>query len=113
MRAAKRLGRATLVNLLPAALLLLLMVTLIGSGAPGDPQLDHVLRTFDALKGGRLAALALAVLGLAVILQPFQVAIVQLLEGYWTISPMHRVGSESLSGRSTSAWSCSAVGAVR
>ena len=90
------------------------MVTLIGSGAPGDAQLDHVLRTFDALKGSRLAALALAVLGLAVILQPFQVAIVQLLEGYWTISPQcTQSAQESLSGHSTSAWSCSAVGAVR
>jgi hypothetical protein len=87
---SKALGpRATLVNLLPAALLTLLVVALLGAGAPGDPQLGDAITAFERLDGARLAVLALAVLGVAVVLQPFQIAVVQLLEGYWTASPLH------------------------
>jgi hypothetical protein len=90
---SKGLGpRATLVNLLPASLLTLLVVALVGSGAPGEPGLDKAMRTFDSLDGARLAILGLAVLAVAVILQPFQIAVVQLLEGYWVASPL-RTGS--------------------
>jgi hypothetical protein len=85
----KALGaRATLANLLPAALLTLLLVTLIGSGAPGDPQLSKLISTLNDLKGARLAVLGLVILAVAVILQPFQIAVVQLLEGYWSASPL-------------------------
>jgi hypothetical protein len=86
---SKALGaRATLANLLPAALLTLLLVILIGSGAPGDPSLGRVIDTFGGLEGARLAVLGLVVLAVAVILQPFQIAVVQLLEGYWSASPL-------------------------
>jgi hypothetical protein len=91
---SKALGpRATLVNLLPAALLTLLVVALVGAGAPGNPQLGDAIKAFERLNGARLAVLALAVLGVAVVLQPFQIAVVQLLEGYWTTSPLHNWGA--------------------
>ncbi len=94
----KALGaRATLVNLLPAALLTLLVVGLVGSGAPGNLSLDEAVKTFEGLNGARLAVLGLAVLGVAVILQPFQIAVVQLLEGYWVASPLK--GSSALAKR--------------
>lgn len=91
---SKALGpRATLVNLLPAALLTLVVVALVGAGAPGDPQLGNAIKAFEDLNGARLAVLGLTVLGVAVVLQPFQIAVVQLLEGYWTTSPLKRGGS--------------------
>jgi hypothetical protein len=86
---SKALGpRATLVNLLPAALLTLLVIGLVGAGAPQDPQLGEAKSAFESLDGAQLAVVGLIVLGVAVILQPFQIAVVQLLEGYWVASPV-------------------------
>jgi hypothetical protein len=92
---SKALGpRAILVNLLPAALLTLLTVLLVGSGAPGDPQLSNLETTVEGLQSGpALALLGIVVLVATVILQPFQIGVVQLLEGYWAAAPDGRVRS--------------------
>jgi hypothetical protein len=84
----KALGgnRFSLVNLLPATLVTVLVVGLIRSGAysfSSRPKLS------DAIPMGNSAittsvALAFGIFLIAVVLQPFQVAIVRLLEGYWT-----------------------------
>jgi hypothetical protein len=88
---SKALGpRATLVNLLPSALLTLLVVALVGAGAPGNPELSDAIDTFESLDGAQLAILVITVLAVAVVLQPFQIAVVQLLEGYWVASPLKR-----------------------
>jgi hypothetical protein len=91
----KALGpRAILVNVLPSSLLTLLVIALVGSGAPADPSLSKLIDTFGSLQdGATLALLGVVVLVTTVILQPLQIAVVQLLEGYWTVSPLRRAGS--------------------
>jgi hypothetical protein len=83
----KALGgnRFALVNLLPVAVLVVLIGGLIRSGAysAAEPSLARVLPSGDsalALSGAAVFTVFLV----AVVLQPFQVAFVRLLEGYWT-----------------------------
>lgn len=77
-------ARFAVVGVLPLASLGLFVLALLWSGAPADaPDVDRILehaRSLDAWEGGLLAlALVLA----ALIMQPFQLALVRLLEGYW------------------------------
>lgn len=77
-------SRFSLVNILPAAFFIVVMITLIASGAYShpEPSLTPLLDKFS--KNPFLAvAVAIGVFLLALLLRPFQVAIVQLLEGYW------------------------------
>jgi hypothetical protein len=92
---SKALGpRAILVNVLPAGLLTLLTVLLIGSGAPGDPSLKDLMKTLNGLQNGAsLALLVIVVLVATIILQPLQIAVVQVLEGYWAATPDRRARS--------------------
>jgi hypothetical protein len=92
---SKALGpRAILVNVLPAGLLTLLTVLLIGSGAPKDPSLDQLQTTLEGLQdGASLALLVIVVLVVTLILQPLQIGVVQLLEGYWAATPDRRARS--------------------
>jgi hypothetical protein len=92
---SKALGpRAILVNVVPAALLTLLTVALIGSGAPSDPQLSELLKTLRGLQdGSTLALLGVVVLVATLILQPLQIGVVQVLEGYWAAPPVARMRS--------------------
>ena len=82
---AKELGaRFLLVGLLPSAFLTLLVVALLWSGAPASaPDAVRAARAVEALGGSDAALFGLAVMLLALLLQPLQLAIVQLLEGYW------------------------------
>jgi hypothetical protein len=91
----KALGpRAILVDVLPAALLTLLTLLLVGSGAPGNPELSKLEATINGLQSGpALALLGIVVLVATVILQPFQIGVVQLLEGYWAAAPDGRMRS--------------------
>lgn len=77
-------SRFSLVNLLPTAFFITFMTTLIASGAytRPKPSLTPVLDEFKKNPGLAVAA-TLGIFLLAVLLRPFQVAIVQLLEGYW------------------------------
>jgi hypothetical protein len=83
--ATKDLGvRFRLVGLLPTAALGLFIVALVWSGAPGQaPDPDRIATRLDDLAGweGVLAVLLLLVVSL--ILEPLQLSLVRLLEGYW------------------------------
>jgi|GEM_PF-799271 len=82
----KALGgsRFSLVGLLPAAFFVTFMITLIASGAyfRPKPSLTTSLDKFGK-DPGLAVAVTLGIFLLAVLLRPFQVVIVQLLEGYW------------------------------
>jgi hypothetical protein len=76
--------RFNVVSLLPTTTLVLFILALFTSGAPGtSPSLRRMLNTIDHLSGTQLAAVALLVLLLALILHPLQLSLVRLLEGYW------------------------------
>jgi hypothetical protein len=84
--------RFALVGLLPGAVLALFVLALVWSGAPGAaPDLDEILdhaRDLDAWAGGLLF---LALVVVALVLQPLQLALVRALEGYWP-EPLARRG---------------------
>jgi hypothetical protein len=78
-------NRFSLVNMLPVAVLVVLVGGLIRSGAysAAEPSFDNVLppeRSALAVS----AVFIFFVFLIALVLQPFQVAFVRLLEGYWT-----------------------------
>ena len=93
----KALGgeRFSLVNILPVTLLTLLIVGLVRSGAydvRATPEFDRIIPAGSSAISTS-ALLIFVVFLIAVLLQPFQVAIVRLLEGYWRDSgPMGAVG---------------------
>jgi len=87
----KALGgaRFSLVNLFPATIFVLVMATLITSGVYTNPHpsLTHVFDIFN--RNPALAvATTLGIFLLAVLLRPFQAAVVQILEGYWRRWPL-------------------------
>ncbi|MFI1394063.1 hypothetical protein [Streptomyces sp. NPDC020681] len=83
----KALGgsRFSLLNILPATVVVTTVAVLVRAGAyspDGQVRFDHVLPE------GKRDALAIALFGLAallcgILLRPFETALVQLLEGYW------------------------------
>lgn len=77
-------GRFSVVSLMPAALLIIVVATLIASGAYTKPQpsLGLVFDKFSKNPGLAIVAV-FGIFIVAVLLRPFQVAFVQLLEGYW------------------------------
>jgi hypothetical protein len=77
-------------------LLSVLIFTLLAAGAPGTPGGTEFVNHLKAFKGPQVALLFLAVIVVSVILQPFQIAIVQLLEGYWAGNPIDQHGRPSL-----------------
>jgi len=82
----KALGgaRFSLVNLVPATFLTGFLTLLIVSGVYGGHQVD--LSSTAEMLGANAGWAVVAVFGVfvvAVLLRPFQVAVVQLLEGYW------------------------------
>lgn len=81
---------AYLVNVLPSAVLVLGLLAILTSrlypwqsGGHVPAGLDSVVATFKDLGAGGAIVLVLAVLITAVLLRPFQISAVQLLEGYW------------------------------
>ena len=81
--------RFYLVSLLPSALLTFFIFALWSSGAPGlNPSIERAVDRLEALTGAQVALLLVGVVLSAVILQPFQVMLVQLLEGYWRPTPI-------------------------
>jgi hypothetical protein len=76
--------RFALIGVLPLAIFGFFVLALLWSGAPGEePHPDHVLdraREIDAWEGGLMV---LGIVLAAIIAQPFQLALVRLLEGYW------------------------------
>jgi hypothetical protein len=83
--------RFNVVSLLPDATLVLFVLTLKASGAPGEPpSARQVLAAIDELNAQRVAAILALVLVLSLILHPFQFSLVRLLEGYWDDSRIGR-----------------------
>ena len=77
-------SRFSLVSYLPTYTAVAYLALLLAGGAPGRHfDLDLAGRRLDALGGVELAALLLAVVLVSVVLQPLQLPLVQLLEGYW------------------------------
>jgi hypothetical protein len=83
--------RFYLVDLLPTMLLALLPIVLWDSGAPFEkPALENLSLAERDPKAWQVALFLLGALAVAVILQPFQLALVQFLEGYWGPSPLQQ-----------------------
>jgi hypothetical protein len=75
--------RFALTGQLPTITLVLFIVLLLESGAPGAAPNVHLLsERLKNLSATEAVVLAAAILGLAVILQPLQLGIVRTLEGY-------------------------------
>jgi hypothetical protein len=98
VKAAEELGiekdlglRFNLVSFVPTALLAFLVLVLLASGLPAqDPDPAKILSAIGELSATQIAAIVLFVLVVALILYPFQLTLVRLLEGYWE---MTRFGS--------------------
>jgi len=76
-------GRFFLIDYLPVYAAALLIATLVWAGAPGPLEASRAWRTASNLGIGELVLAALAVTLLAVLIHPFQLALVRLLEGQW------------------------------
>lgn len=94
-KSAPELGvRLSLVGLLPTTVLVLLVLTLVWGGAPTkSPNFAAVLAEIARYDAAQGLLLVLAILVLTLVLQPFQLLLVRLLEGYWGTSKI----SETLS----------------
>jgi hypothetical protein len=88
----KELGlRFNLVSLLPTGSLVLFVLALRASGAPGQaPDLQEAFAALKSLSGGQLVALFVFVLIVSLLLHPLQISLVRLLEGYWGDSALGR-----------------------
>jgi hypothetical protein len=76
--------RFNLVGLLPTTVLTLFILLLVWSGAPGQmPDMYRIIQNAEALQVGEVLYLVLIILVAALVLQPLQLGIVRLLEGYW------------------------------
>lgn len=77
-------ARFSLVGLMPTLLLGLFVLSLLLSGAPADaPSIDRIGERTGDFDAWETALIFLALLGAALVLQPFQTPLVRLLEGYW------------------------------
>lgn len=97
----KALGgpRFALVNILPGAVLVTFVTALVLAGAYGTGQasLGDIARNLVKFPGGPTGAAVTFVFGtflLGVLLRPFQVALVQMLEGYWATNRPAALASE-------------------
>lgn len=87
----KALGgaRFSLVNLMPTAFFIAFMIALIVSGVYTNPKPSPALVIDKFSKDpGMAVAVTVGIFLVALLLRPFQVAIVQLLEGYWRRRPL-------------------------
>lgn len=76
--------RFTLVGLLPTSVFAALVLAIAWSGAPADaPDLGAISDKAGGLSATEGGLILLAILAVAVLLQPLQVGLVRLLEGYW------------------------------
>jgi hypothetical protein len=91
--ATKDLGvRFRLVSLLPTVVLGLFALALAWSGAPGSPpDVSRVVEHAQDVTGWAGFLLILTLLVAALIVEPFQLALVRALEGYWGESRVGRL----------------------
>jgi len=79
--------RFSIVSAFPATLVVLEVFALVQTGAfRGSPDLTKLLPKSKPLVTSTVLILALSVFVLALLLQPFQLGLVRLLEGYWGTS---------------------------
>lgn len=85
-------ARFFLVDYLPTYAAALVLTTLVWAGAPGPLEAGRAWRTASSLGIGELVLAALAVTLLAVLVHPFQLALVRVLEGQWpeVLGPLTR-----------------------
>ena len=83
--------RFSIVSTFPAAVVIFYIFGLVRAGAfTGPPHLDNIIAKDSQPSAVVVLLLAIAVFTAAVLLQPFQLGLVRLLEGYWGTG---RVGS--------------------
>jgi hypothetical protein len=83
--------RFNLLGILPVGVLVLFLIAMQQSGAfTGPPDVAAVVRTAASIDAADSVWAAVGVLALAVILQPLQISLVRLLEGYWGDSRLGR-----------------------
>jgi hypothetical protein len=77
-------SRFNLIGLLPNGVLCLFLLALAWSGAPDHaPDLQSVAHRVTDLRTAEAVVLGAGILSLALALQPLQLAMVRILEGYW------------------------------
>jgi hypothetical protein len=77
-------GRGRVVSLLPVVAAGLFTAVILASGAPGsEPSLHRAWRVLSGLSTGQVLLLVLALVVIALLLDPLQLRLVRLLEGYW------------------------------
>ncbi|HUO72604.1 MAG TPA: hypothetical protein VMU39_17680 [Solirubrobacteraceae bacterium] len=87
-------ARFTLINLLPTGALAIYVLALVWSGAPAHaPDVANIDHHLTNLSAGAATLLVIGLLVVAVILQPLQLALVRLLEGYWGDSGLARAAA--------------------
>jgi hypothetical protein len=75
--------RTVLVGVLPTAALGFAVVAQVWAGAPGPIRWSDAARTVSGLTAAQFVVLFVALALLVVVLQPMQLPVVRLLEGYW------------------------------
>lgn len=77
-------ARFRLLTLLPGVLLAAFAWALFASGAPGDrPDLDRIADAIAGLTAWQGVLALLAIVAIGVLVEPLQLGLVRLLEGYW------------------------------
>ena len=91
----KELGvRFNLVGVLPSAMLFLFVLALYWSGAPKQsPDFRLAFAKIESMGIKEGILLVVAVLVFSLLLQPLQLSLVRLLEGYWTVPLLPQVGA--------------------
>lgn len=94
----KALGgaRFSLVSILPGTLFVAIILLAAFSGAygSGEASLLGITEAADVWGPGGAVLLVFGLFLAGVLLQPFQVALVQYLEGYWSRGPVHTLSTE-------------------
>jgi hypothetical protein len=87
-KSASGLGvRFSLVGILPTTVLVLFVLALVWGGAPASPpSLPTVLSELARYDTAQGLLLVVAILALVLLLQPFQLLLIRLMEGYWGFS---------------------------
>jgi len=89
----KDLGlRFNVVSLLPAGALVLFVFGLLASGAPEHaPDIHRLSKRVASLDAWQASAAFLALIAFTLVIQPLQLSLVRLLEGYWGGSRLGRL----------------------
>lgn len=97
----KELGpRFNVVSFLPTAFLALFLLVLVGLGPPSrDPSVENLAAPLRGLNVAQLAVTAVIVITAGLVVQPFQLSLVRILEGYGWASTrfghvFHAIGVE-------------------